>query len=72
MTLTIEIARSVETEEIRKVIAECNVYDGEGKIVRQCSRSPFEFPAGTTDDEIVQALRYGDYAQYFVTEQDEL
>lgn len=72
MTTVIEIVKSVITEDVRKVIAECNVYDDKDVMVRQCSRSPFTFAPDATDEQIIEALRNGDYAQYFATEQDEL
>lgn len=72
MTTVIEIVKSVITEDVRKVIAECNVYDDKDVMVRQCSRSPFTFAPEATNEEIIAALRNGDYAQYFATDQGEL
>lgn len=72
MTTVIEIVGSVITEESRKVMVECNVYDDNDVMVRQCSRSPFTFAPEATDEEIIDSLRYGDYAQYFATDQGEL
>lgn len=47
------------------VIAECNVYNENNELIRQCSRSPFIFPDGMTDAEIIESLQQNEYSIYF-------
>lgn len=71
MTILVEIVRSADDGENRRVIAECNMYDGD-VLIRQCSRSPLSFPSGTTDESIIERLQTVEYAAYFAPEPDEL
>jgi len=80
MSISIEIVRSIETTElineeevpIRKIIAECNIRDENGSLLRQCSRSPFSFPLGTSDEDIIASLELNQYKIYFEPELGEL
>lgn len=47
------------------LIAECNVYNENNEMIRQCSRSPFVFPDGMTDAEIIESLQQNEYSIYF-------
>lgn len=52
-------------EGVVKLIAECNDYDINNNIIKQLSRSPFEFPDTMTDEEIINNLQVGSYSIYF-------
>lgn len=65
MTKVIELfEKNVVGDELH-LIAECNMYDENGKRVNQFSRSPFIYPATMTDEDIKLDLQYGVYAIYF-------
>lgn len=47
------------------LIAECNVYNENNELIRQCSRSPFVFPDTMTDAEIIESIQLNEYSIYF-------
>lgn len=47
------------------LIAECNIYDENGIIINQLSRSPFTFPNTMSDEEIISSLQANEYSIYF-------
>lgn len=57
------VEKQPQDEENTKLIAECNVYEGE-VLVQQLSRSPFVFPNTMTDEEIIDSLWLNEYSIY--------
>jgi hypothetical protein len=62
---TIELKEKTTIDSEIHLIAECNVYNENNEMIRQCSRSPFVFPDTMTDAEIIESLQLNEYSIYF-------
>jgi hypothetical protein len=62
---TIELKEKTTIDSEIHLIAECNVYNENNEMIRQCSRSPFVFPDTMTDAEIIESLQTNEYSIYF-------
>jgi hypothetical protein len=62
---TIELKEKTTIDSQIHVIAECNVYNENNELIRQCSRSPFVFPDTMTDAEIIESIQLNEYSIYF-------
>jgi hypothetical protein len=63
MNKVIEIFEKVDTGTTWKLIAECNGYVNNVRVV-QFSRSPFEFSNELTDQEIIDSIWENEYSIY--------
>jgi hypothetical protein len=64
MDKLIELVDKVDTGVQINLIAEMNIYEL-GVHVAQWSRSPFSFPSGMPDQDIIDSLQQNQYAHYF-------
>lgn len=62
--VTIDIVEKIISEGRTYLIAECNLYE-DGVIIRQYSRTPFDFDGEWTDEQLIIYLRDNEYKQYF-------
>lgn len=65
MTKTIDLVDKQVGETAITLIAECNMYNEEGKLVQQLSRTKFEFGLEETDETIIEFLKQNQYSIYF-------
>lgn len=62
----IELKEKQVLEGSIHLIAECNEYDENGKLVNQLSRSPFVIiNTEWTDEEIINSIQSNEYQIYF-------
>jgi len=64
MDKIIELVDKTDTGVQINLIAELNVYEL-GVQVGQWSRSPFSFPSGMPDQDIIDSIQQNQYAHYF-------
>lgn len=65
ITPIIVLTNRTERENNIFIIAECNIYDNEGNIIQQLSRSPFNYPNTFSDIDIINSLKVNEYSIYF-------
>jgi hypothetical protein len=65
MTRIIELVEKNVVGDQVHLIAECNLFDDNGKLYTQQSRSPFTYQASMTDEDIKLDLQNGAYSIYF-------
>jgi hypothetical protein len=63
MTKTIELFEKVDDGVTVTLIAECNGYENNVRVI-QFSRSPFTFSNELTDQEIIDSLWQNEYSIY--------
>ena len=64
MDKLIELVEKTDNGVQINLIAELNIYEL-GVWVAQWSRSPFSFPSGMPDQDIIDSIQQNQYAHYF-------
>ena len=64
MDKIIELVNKTDNGVQIDLIAELNIYEL-GVHVAQWSRSPFSFPSGMPDQDIIDSIQQNQYAHYF-------
>jgi hypothetical protein len=64
MDKLIELVEKTDNGVQINLIAELNIYEL-GILVAQWSRSPFSFPSGMPDQDIIDSIQQNQYAHYF-------
>jgi len=64
MDKLIELVEKTDDGVQINLIAELNIYES-GERVAQWSRTPFVFPSGSSDQDIIDFIMQNPYAHYF-------
>lgn len=65
MNKVIELVEKQIIDGNINLVAECNLYNENGELIQQFSRSPFTYSETMTDEEIINDIKTNYYYIYF-------